>query len=242
VPILLAPGASNKNGRPSQKLYTLKITFIEFLFMKSTIFRVAVFNIPDAIEGSLPVVKTVTMSSAEYSQIVSGAGVIAHNPDYGAWFVTISVGESDIRRVKVGQPAALKGAAFDEEIYTATVYDIDSLAVNRQGEFVHETVVEVILKIDNPDDELRSGYSARADIKTDQTRTIHIIPYSAILQDDIGEFVYVLSGNTAVRRNILTGIELADGAQVVAGLSEDDEVIASPESVAEGQLITTEGA
>jgi HlyD family secretion protein len=107
----------------------------------------------------------------------------------------------------------------------------------QQGDFIHETVVEVTLKIDNPDGELRPGYTARADIKTDETKSIHIVPYSAILQDDVGEYVYVLFGNTALRRDILTGVELADGAQVLAGLREDDEIIATPESITEDMLV-----
>ncbi|MCL2071660.1 MAG: hypothetical protein FWH07_05435 [Oscillospiraceae bacterium] len=217
--------------------------------MKSMVFKIAViavilaagwiavFNIPDAIEGFLPAVKTVTMSPTEYSQTVSGAGVITSEHD-GEWYVTVFVGESDIRRVEVNQPADIKGAAFDDGVYTATVHGIGELALNRQGEFVHETVVEVVLRIDNPDEALRHGYTARADIKTDEMRTIHIIPYSAILQDDIGEFVYVLAGNTAVRRDILTGIELADGAQVISGLNVNDEVIISPGTLSENTLVS----
>ncbi|MCL1903107.1 MAG: HlyD family efflux transporter periplasmic adaptor subunit [Oscillospiraceae bacterium] len=201
---------------------------------------VAVFNIPDAVESFLPVVKTVTMARTEYNQTASGAGLISLNPKDGAWLVTIAVGESDIRRVEPGQPADIKGAAFDDGVYTATVLQIGEIATNQSGEFIQETVVEVILKIDNPDDALKQGYTARADIKTDEMQTINIIPYSAILQDDTGEFVYVLSGNTATRRDILTGIELADGAQVVSGLFDNDRIIVSPGSVNDNALVRNE--
>ena len=201
---------------------------------------IAVFNIPNAVENFLPVVKTVTMTPAEYSQTASGAGLISLEPASGEWFVTIAVGESDIRRVEIGQSADIKGAAFDDGIYTATVYQIGETAVNQQGEYIQETVVEVVLQIDNPDDALRHGYTARADIKTDETQMIHIIPYSAILQDETGEFVYVISGNTAMRRDILTGIELADGAQVVSGLGDNDEVIVSPGTVNDNTLVKSQ--
>ena len=199
---------------------------------------VAVFNIPETVESFLPVVETVTMTPTEYHQTVSGTGVIVQKPN--GWFVTVAVGESDIRRVQVGQSANISGPAFDDGIYTATVYEIDSVATRRQAEFVHETVVEVVLQLDNPDSELRTGYSARADIKTAEARDIFIIPYSVILQDDAGEFVFVLSGNSAVRRDILTGAELSQGAEVLAGLSEDDQIIACPKSVTENALVTTE--
>lgn len=198
----------------------------------------AVFNIPETVESFLPVVKTTTMTPAEYSRTASGTGIITNNN--GLWLVTVSVGERDIRRVKAGQSADIKGAAFDDGVYTATVYEIGDEAVPVLGEFFQETVVTVVLQIDNPDDALRHGYTARADIKTEEPRTIHIIPYSAILQDDKGEYVYVLSGNTAVRRNIVTGIELADGAQILEGLTPDDEVILSPSSVEDNTLVIKE--
>jgi hypothetical protein len=125
-------------------------------------------------------------------------------------------------------------------------------AVPTQNELVMETVVEVVLRINNPDvvkisgnsgrtgesgGILRHGYSARADIKTAQPRTIHIIPYSAIMQDDIGEYVYIVHGNTATRRDILTGIELSRGAEVVAGLNVSDEVIVTPDTLSEDTLV-----
>ena len=105
---------------------------------------------------------------------------------------------------------------------------------------MHETVVEVVLKIDNPGDELRTGYSARADIKTADSREIFIIPYSVILQDDVGEYVFVLSGNSAIRRDIVTGAELSEGAEVLSGLTRDDRIIAAPESITENALVAAD--
>jgi hypothetical protein len=183
---------------------------------------------------------------AEYHQIVSGSGVVSRcelNPDN--WLATVSVGERDIRRVSIGQSATLSGAAFEDGIYTATVYDIGMLAITRRGDFGSETVIEVVLTISNPDDErgvLRVGNSIRADIQTGDTEHIFIVPYSAIMQDDIGEYVYVLSGHSVARRDILTGAELSAGAQVLAGLSACDQIIATPESVNAGQLAALETA
>jgi multidrug efflux pump subunit AcrA (membrane-fusion protein) len=229
------------------KNHIFKISVIAALLAAGFI---AVFNIPDAVESFLPVVETVSLTETEYNQTVSGTGIITRTSQ--DWFVTISVGESDIRRVETGQTAALSGAAFDDGIYTAVVYQIADVAVPQLSHHITETVVEVVLKIDNPDyvringesgtsgesgGILRPGYSARADIKTDEMQLIHIIPYHVILQDDIGEFVFILSGNSVLRRDIITGIELAGGAQVLAGLREEDQIIANPHSLAENALV-----
>ncbi|MCL1881386.1 MAG: HlyD family efflux transporter periplasmic adaptor subunit [Oscillospiraceae bacterium] len=223
--------------------------------MKSIIFKIAiiavilvagwlaVFNIPETVESFLPSVETVSLEPAEYHQIVSGSGVVMQSELDENWYVTVFIGERDIRRVKIGQSATLSGAAFDDGIYTASVYNIGDVAFTRQGTFNYETVIEVTLRIDNPDDEratLRSGNSARANIQTGDTENIFIIPYSAIMQDDIGEFVFVQAGHTVIRRDILTGAELPEGAQILAGLSEYDQIIITPELVSEGQLTVNE--
>jgi hypothetical protein len=225
--------------------------------MKSMIFKIsiiavilaagwiAVFNIPDAVESFLPVAETISLIPTEHHQIVSGTGVVSQSANGDHWYVTVSIGERDIRRIKIGQTAEISGAAFDDGVFTAAVYDIGTLAVTRQGDFAHETVVEVVLKIDNPNQEpergeLRPGNSARADIRTGDTENIFILPYSAIMQDEVGEFVFVLAGNLVVRRDIVTGAELSDGAQILAGLNECDQILAAPESVNDGQLLKNE--
>ena len=195
----------------------------------------AVFKAPKAVESFLPKVDTINLIKAEFCETVSGAGTISKSGE--DWFVKVFIGERDIRKVKIEQSADLSGAAFDDGVYSATVTAIESSATRKQGEYAYETVVEVTLQIDNPDEELRSGYTARAEIKTEQERHIFIVPYSVICQDDTGEYVYVLSGNSAVRRDILTGAELSDGVEVVKGLGEKDEIISVPENVEDNKLV-----
>ncbi|MCL1832662.1 MAG: HlyD family efflux transporter periplasmic adaptor subunit [Oscillospiraceae bacterium] len=201
---------------------------------------IAVFNIPGAVESFLPTVETVSLTPTQHHRIVSGTGVITQKDD-GGWLVTVNIDERDIRQVKIGQTATLSGAAFDDGVYKASVFDIGALAVTQQGEYLQETVVEVILQIKNPDQgeqhgELRTGNSARVDIKTGESEQIHIVPYSAIMQDEVGEYVFILDGHSVLRRDIVTGAELSEGAQVLAGLTEKDLIIVYPDSVSENAL------
>jgi multidrug efflux pump subunit AcrA (membrane-fusion protein) len=102
---------------------------------------------------------------------------------------------------------------------------------------VTETVVDVVLQIDNPDELLRPGYTAQAIIGVGEPREMLLIPYAAINQDDRGEYVFVLAGNTALRRDIITGIELAEGAEMLAGVREGDDLIVRPERYTENSLV-----
>jgi hypothetical protein len=92
--------------------------------------------------------------------------------------------------------------------------------------------------IDEPSElVIRSGYTAEAVIAVNEPRELLLVPYEAINQDDKGEFVLVLAGHTAVRRNIITGLELPEGAEIIEGVCESDELIINPEKFTENMLV-----
>ena len=94
----------------------------------------------------------------------------------------------------------------------------------------------MIILIDDGDG-LRSGYTAQAAISTDSERTVGVLPYSVICQDDQGEYVYVLEQGKAFRRYISTGDELPQGAEILSGVSLSDNVIMQPEKVSDGAYV-----
>jgi hypothetical protein len=190
---------------------------------------------PEAAFNMLPEVELVHPRIINYREEVRGAGVIFSRNNQ--FYLSAAVREGDINSIETGQPAELHGAAIGDGNYTATVFEIASFA--RQAELmgVTETVVDVVLLIDNPDELLRPGYTATAIIGVSEMRELMLIPYTAINQDDRGEYVFVLAGNTALRRDIITGIELAEGAEMLAGVREGDDLIVRPERFAEGALV-----
>ncbi|MCL2077148.1 MAG: hypothetical protein FWH08_01930 [Oscillospiraceae bacterium] len=194
---------------------------------------------PGAVENMLPEVQTVFPEKRDYRETVRGTGVI-YGSESGGFFLRAAVRERDINAVKIGQPAEIYGVAIGDGDYAATVMEIASVARQQEVGGVSETVVDVILRIktsDNPKELLRSGYTAEAIIGVDEPREILLIPYQAINQDDKGEYVLVLVGNTAIRRDIITGIELAEGTELISGIRENHELILKPELYGENVLV-----
>ncbi|MDR2531671.1 MAG: efflux RND transporter periplasmic adaptor subunit [Oscillospiraceae bacterium] len=201
---------------------------------------------PQAALNMLPEVETVFPVWHGYREVVRGAGVIYSGGD-DRFFLSAAVREGDINAVGVGQSAEIYGPAIDGGEYNAIVLEIADYA--RQQEFmgVTETVVDVILEIisaealSGSNEFLRSGYTAEAVIGVGEPREILLVPYEAVNQDDRGEYVLVLAGNTALRRDIITGLELAEGAEILAGIREGDELIVRPERFAENMLVKPMG-
>jgi len=190
---------------------------------------------PQATLNMLPEVETTFPAKQSYREVVRGAGIIYNSGE--RYFLTAAVRERDINAVRTGQPAELSGAAIGDGVYEATVYRIADVARQIEAYGVTETVVDVILELTNPDDFLRSGYTAEAVISVGELRELVLIPYEAINQDERGEYVLVLVGNTAVRRDIITGLELAAGTELILGIRETDELILKPEKYSENMLV-----
>ncbi|GHU46407.1 hypothetical protein FACS1894120_3180 [Clostridia bacterium] len=189
----------------------------------------------DAVAGrGIVTADTVSAEETGYAKTAGGDGFI-NISGTGEITVTVSIPESDIRLIKVGQPAAVTGAAFPNSVLSATVKTLAPEAHTDPG---GRTCVAVTLLIAESDGtaELRSGYSARAVIETEEPRTLLTVPYGVILQDKGGEFVYVLENGTVRRRDIATGTELADVTEVTEGLTAEDKIIQNPSDVVSNVL------
>lgn len=151
--------------------------------------------------------------------------------------VSALIGESSISGVKVGQKATVTGVGFKDK-YDATVIKIGDKAQKVTTLTSKNVAVEVFLKIDSPDSALKSGFTAKADIFTGEQALKTIVPYSAVLQDGMGEYVFVKENDAAQKRYIETGLELENGYEILSGLNEGDAVIMTPRQISSnGQKI-----
>ena len=146
--------------------------------------------------------------------------------------VTAAISELDIAKVETGQSVRFSLAAYPGEEFTGTVTAIASAARNQYNGAVLETVVDVTVTPDVPDERMKSGLSADIEIELSEPREILVLPYSAVSQDEQGEFVYVYEQQRAVRRNITTGAEFSDGTEIITGLTAEDIIFENPEEIA----------
>lgn len=148
-----------------------------------------------------------------------------------------AVSESNINSVFIGQSASITGTGFNGKTYKGTVKEIYPTARKRYSGTVLETVVDVIISIDEPCENLRSGYTASASIMLDEPHSICVLPYSSICQDENGEYVYVCINGGVERRNIITGAELSNGTEIKSGISPADKVIEKPDGIKENDIV-----
>ncbi|MGH1570963.1 efflux RND transporter periplasmic adaptor subunit [Methylobacterium sp. P31] len=135
------------------------------------------------------------------------------------WLIA-NVRESDIPRVRLGQPVAATVNGFGDRVFKARVtYMAASLdpATRR---------LAVRCEVENPDRELRPEMFARFAIATGAAVTGPAVPESAVVQEGNGAHVWVLRPNgTVAAREIRLGLRSGDLLQVTEGLQAGEQIV-----------------
>ncbi|MCM1023686.1 MAG: efflux RND transporter periplasmic adaptor subunit [Prevotella sp.] len=169
---------------------------------------------PKMVLKSVPTATVVKVEKVERVDAVSLSGTIMKNLTKDETYVQTYVPEQDISKVEPGQTAEITGEAFPGIVFSGTVDKISDTASKVQFGNVQKTAVEVKIKIDDPDEILKQGYTASVQIITSEPDTVSLVPYEAVDQDDNGEFVYVLRDGKAEKLYIETGAELSGGIEL----------------------------
>ncbi len=189
--------------------------------------------LPVMWKNSLPKASVTEIKKINYNDYVSASGEVYVNNDKAV--VTVLVSENNIYKVKEGQKAVITGNAFPDISYEADVVSISGTAVKGINGAVF---VPVEMKIMNIDENIRSGYSVKAKILSDDEKEISVIPYEVIKADENGnEFVYVWNSGVAVRKDIETGLETKDGVEITDGIDENDCIIYGDDEIENGKYI-----
>ncbi len=153
--------------------------------------------------------------------------------------IDTSVDESDVSRVKVGQPVSFTVDAYPETSFRGTVTQIRNAPVVAQNVVTYVVVVGV----DNKALKLKPGMTANVSIETDRKDNVLIVPSAALRfrpkeqtgagtkstgrKREGGPRVFLLGPGKKVRPVVVkTGINNDGQVEVVEGnLKEGDEVI-----------------
>ena len=158
--------------------------------------------------------------NVELGQIVSpGSGALFRLAEGGQMEMRAQLAQQDLADVHVGMPAQVTPIGADHSI-AGSVWQVSPVidAQSRLGE------VRIAIPYDSS---IRPGGYAQAKITAGQT-TAPLLPQSAVLSDDKGNYVYVINGKNEVeRRAIEIGAVSDAGVTVASGLSGNEAVVLS---------------
>jgi len=158
--------------------------------------------------------------NVEVGQIVSpGSGALFHLAEGGQMEMRAQLSQQDLAYAHAGMPAQVTPVGSDRS-FTGSVWQVAPMIdpQTRLGD----------VRISVPyDPVMRPGGFAEAKI-TSGTTTAPLLPQSAVLSDDKGNYVYIINGKNEVeRRDIKIGTVNDNGVTIVSGISGNERVVLS---------------
>ena len=183
----------------------------------------------EATEIKAPVSGTVLERIVERGEMVSPSAVgesgaktsVVSLADLNDLQIELDISQQDFARLKMGQRAEIIPEAFPDLKYSGFIAEIAPEA-NRA-----KATVQIKVKVENPDEQLRPEMNARVNFLTDAAATVEsgksparvLVPKAAVVHRDGADFVFVVKGARVEQRVIRLGEPAGDFYSVIDGLS-----------------------
>jgi len=132
----------------------------------------------------------------------------------------VNVGETDLPRVKVGQPVQVTFDALLGQTFTATVVEVAFVGTTTQGVVNYPVTVA----LDQPDSQIRPGMTANVTIVVEQRDNILLVPNRAVKTSGKQKIVTVIKDGQPTPVNVTLGMSNDTQSEVTSGLNEGDVV------------------
>lgn len=142
-----------------------------------------------------------------------------------------NIDETEVGQVSVGMPMKITIGALQNLKFEAHLEYISPKAIENNGanQFEIKAAVKVAEK-----NNIRSGYSANAEIVLAEAKHVLTVPESAIVFEGTKTFVYVANGSgkdkTYERRSVVTGLSDGVNIEIKSGLKVN-EVVRGPKKI-----------
>ena len=155
--------------------------------------------------------------------------------------IMAKIDETDIGNIKVGQDATFTVDTYTNQTFTAHVskisqtdtsntWDTNGTSTSSSSSSSSASVIYyyVTLDVDDPDDVLRLGMTARVEINTAEKEDALVVPIAALKTNDNGSYVLRVNASGQTEQvPVTTGIYSDEYVEILSGLSEGDRVSVS---------------
>lgn len=175
-----------------------------------------------------PIDGTITALDVHEGEMVTGGQTAVVVSDLDTFVVEISLDETDVAKVSVGQEAVVRLDAFPGMELAGRITDVAPVAESLSGVVLYPVTVE-LAAAEVP---ARAGMTADVEIVTASKADALIAPLRAVHSEDGGTYVWRQAGDGFQSVEVKLGVTNDTQVEISQGLSEGDVV--SVASVPEG--------
>jgi HlyD family secretion protein len=170
-----------------------------------------------------PIAGTVTEIAMLKGDLVSAGSEALRIDDLSSLYLDLQVSEIDMPLITIGQPVNI---LFDAIANTEYFGEVDS--IGQVGTSIQNVVnFTVTVRLTNPDEAIKPGMTAEANIQIAQVEDVLQLPNRLIYEDNGRKFVYRLNDEASERIYIQVGFSSDSASEVIS------------DELQEGDLITT---
>jgi RND family efflux transporter MFP subunit len=181
----------------------------------------------------------ITTLSLEDGDSFSGGSAASSAPvvitDPNTYEATVTIAETDISSVAVGQKVTLTFDALTDLTLTGKVTRVDTVGTNSSGVVSYTAVIAP--DIMNPD--VKSGMTVTANIITKTAQDVLAVPTSAVKSSSSGRYVQILQNGVPTDVTVETGLSSDSYIEITSGLTQGQEIITATSSSTGGSTATT---
>lgn len=150
----------------------------------------------------------------------------------------INVSEYTIGKIKIGQEATISADILSGETVTGEVRAISPTGEEKGGGST-ERVIPTTIRIDETDSKLIAGITAKAKIILNESQNTLVIPISALIINEEGNFIATVENNIIKLIQVETGVE--SDIQVEIFMPEGEANIEGADIVTNPNAMMTDG-
>lgn len=178
---------------------------------------------------------------AEGEVVYEGQTIISM-PDTAAMVAEVSVHETDVDKVRPGQPAEVVMDAFPDRVLQGEVQEVAPLPDQQRG-FLNPDlkVYKTLVSIDGTHDFLKTRMSCKVTVLVRELRDVIKVPIQVVANRRGRKICYVVTPSGPEEREVRTGAFNDTFVQIVEGLEDGDVVLLNPPLFTEGGTGTMGG-
>ena len=162
-------------------------------------------------------------------ETVSEGQTLISMPNTAEMVAEISVHETEVDKVRLGQPATIVMDAFPDTILQGKVIEVGSLPDEQRGWMNPDLkVYKTLVIIEGSHDFLKTRMSCRVTIFVEQLKNVLTLPIQVVAYRGGKKVCYVSTPNGPEEREVQTGIFNNMFVQIVSGLQEGEQVLMNP--------------
>jgi len=162
-------------------------------------------------------------------ETVSEGQTIISMPDTAAMVAEIGVHETEVDKVRAGQPATIVMDAFPDKVLQGEVLEVAPLPDSQRGWMNPDLkVYKTLVEIDGTHDFLKSRMSCKVQILVEQLEDVIIVPIQVVSNRAGKKVCYVMTSKGHQERVVRTGLFNDTFVEIIEGLEVGEEVMLNP--------------